>query len=340
MRCYSNPAKLVLIWIAVTTLAVQTGCTPLVKESALLKKVEGVDMKTSELRFRVRSLAMPIVSHIEVAADRIIVTSSDSAVRDQALLWKIEAIPIVYRSILQSDPAVALLDTWAFVFQMRNYFENGPGRSALGKSYRIAVDSCDDINRMILALAREVRPDITGKKVREWAQSHPIMGPISGRTSVEIIFAKDMAEKDMDALAAAGAAVEGLNDLTLRIDLYAAFLPKAARWQAELLLSDLRARETLQALTSGIARLESVERMTELADGIPVLVSKEREIIIREIQAYSDRLSQDLEDRSRRIIDHAFLRALQLFGVIALVLFICLFVLVRALRRKTGPANS
>jgi hypothetical protein len=293
-------------------------------------------MKTAEMRYRVRSPAMRIVSRIETAADHIIATSPDPGVRREALLWKIEAVPTLYQTVMNPDPLVALLDTWAFILQMRDYFDKGPGRSALGKSYRIAVDTCEEMDRMILAFAREVKPGVTGEKVREWAKSHPITGPISGRTSVEMLFAKTMAEKDMDALAAAGAAVEGLSDLTQRIDLYAAFLPKAARWQAELLLADFHAKENLQVLTSDVARIASVERVAELTDGIPTLVSQEREIILREVQAYSDRLSQDLEDRSLRIIDHVFLRAMQLVGVIALLLFICIFVLIRAMRRRTG----
>ncbi len=325
--------SLFLIFLAIS------GCATIAEESPLLKKLGGVEIKTAEVQIRVRSLAMPIVSRVETAADRIIATSPDPNVRREALLWKIEAVPILYQTILNPDPLLGVLDTWAFVYQMRAYFDKGPGRSALGKSYKTAVDSCDDINRMILDFARGVKPDVTGEKVSVWAQSHPITGPISGRTSVGIHFARDMAQKDMDALAAAGAAVEGLSDLTQRIDLYAALLPRAARWQAELLLSDLRAQENLQVLTSDVARIASLERVTELADGIPVLVSQEREIILREIQAYSDRLSQDLEDRSRRIIDHAFLRVLQLFGVIVLVLFICLLVLVRTRRRRAGPTD-
>ncbi len=323
-----------LIFLAIS------GCATITEESPLLKKLGGVEMKTAEVQLRVRSLAMPIVSRVEMASDRIIATSPDPGVRREALLWKIEAVPILYQTILNPDPLVGVLDTWAFVYQMRNYFDQGPGRSALGKSYRIAVDSCDDINRMILSFAREVKPGVTGEKVREWAQSHPITGSISGRTSVGMLFARTMAEKDMDALAAAGAAVEGLNDLTQRVDLYAAFLPKAARWQAELLLSDLRASETLQVLTSDVARIASVERVAELADGIPVLISQERETVLRELKAYSDRLSQDVEDRSLRIIDHFFLRALQLVGVIALVLFFCVFILARSMRRRKGEANQ
>jgi hypothetical protein len=316
------------------------GCATITEESALVKKLGGVEMKTAEVQLRVRSLAMPIVSRVETASDRIIATSPDPGVRRGALLWKIEAVPVLYQTILHPDPLVAVLDTWAFVYQMRDYFDKGPGRSALGKSYKIAVDSCDDINRMILAFAREVKPGVTGEKVREWAQSHPITGTISGRTSVEKLFARAMAEKDMGALAAAGAAVEGLNDLTERVDLYAAFLPKAARWQAELLLSDLGAKENLQVLTADVARIASVERVAELADGIPALVSQEREILLREVQAYSDRLSQDLEDRSLKIIDHVFLRAMQVVGVIALVLFVCVFILARAMRRRTDEANQ
>jgi hypothetical protein len=331
-----------IVWVISSFLIVLavSSCANLPVESPLMKKIGGIDMTTSELRLRVRSLAMPIVSRVETASNRIIATSPDPAVRNAALLWKIEAVPIVYESILNPDPLIAMLDTWVFVIQMRDYFEKGPGRSALGKSYRIAVDTCDDINRMILAFAREIKPGITGEKVLAWAQSHPITGSISGRASAEMVYARELAEKDMDAFAAAGAAVEGLNDLTLRIDLYSAFLPKAARWQVELLLSDIRVKEQLQTLTTDVARIASVERLTELAEGIPALVSQEREIALMEIQAYSNRLSQDLEERSRRIIDHVFLRALQLIGVVALVLFICVFILIRAMRRRGGTANQ
>jgi vacuolar-type H+-ATPase subunit I/STV1 len=54
-------------------------------------------------------------------------------------------------------------------------------------------------------------------------------------------------------------------DLATRLDIYAAYLPKAARWQAELMAGDLAGSEETQRV---LATFASVERLTERTNAL------------------------------------------------------------------------
>jgi hypothetical protein len=53
----------------------------------------------------------------------------------------INCIPTAYRALFHHDPAVAILDAWAFSMQMANYFERGDGKEDFGQWYQIAHNS-------------------------------------------------------------------------------------------------------------------------------------------------------------------------------------------------------
>jgi hypothetical protein len=56
-----------------------------------------------------------------------------------------------------------------------------------------------------------------------------------------------------------------VSDLATRMDLYAAYLPKAARWQAELMADDLVGRAEMQRV---LATFVSVEKLSERIDAL------------------------------------------------------------------------
>jgi len=76
-----------------------------------------MQMSPDQLAIHVRELGNRSSGIIEEAADRIITESTDAGVSREALFWKINAIPAVYRATFHSDPALALLDIMAFFEQ-------------------------------------------------------------------------------------------------------------------------------------------------------------------------------------------------------------------------------
>jgi hypothetical protein len=67
--------------------------------------------------------------------------TTNQTIRREALLWKIQAVPIMRETLFHANPYIALGDTWVFLTQMDGYFQSGPGRQALGGSEQVRFPS-------------------------------------------------------------------------------------------------------------------------------------------------------------------------------------------------------
>src|SRR5206468_9623352 len=93
------------------------------RKSSSINRLKRVEVSAAVLSSRNQSLLALYSSEIEGAADKIILESPSPVTRREALVWKAEAIPILQTSLLNTDPVVAVADTWAFMFQMNAYLE-------------------------------------------------------------------------------------------------------------------------------------------------------------------------------------------------------------------------
>src|SRR4029077_18165122 len=108
------------------------------------------------------------------------------------------------------------------------------------------------MEQLVLAAAPAADiPDLR-QKMGTWAAAHPIQTGLTGRRSADIDLIRQD-ESDLGALASIKALQEGLGDITARLDSYNAYLPKQARWQAELLVSDLAHNPEVGAAVSNFA---------------------------------------------------------------------------------------
>src|SRR5580765_1231499 len=156
--------------------------------SAGLHNPDDIAVNREQLRLKMRALVGPITGRIESAADDIAAASSDRAVQDAALAWKIEAVPAMREALFIPSPSLALMDAWVFAHQMNNYFDHGPGRTRLGASSGKAAAACQaleaDLTRVAASATRS--RDVSGARdfVRAWAADHPITGTIAAREPV------------------------------------------------------------------------------------------------------------------------------------------------------------
>jgi hypothetical protein len=202
-----------------------------------------VAVNTEQARLRMRALVEPFCGGLEAAADQIIATATNNAVRREALLWKIEAVPILREVLFHANPYIALGDTWVFLNQMVGYFQNGPGKEALGDSAPVAVAACESLEKQLTEVAASFTHsgDVTDVRtfLEKWASDHPIQHSIAGRESVMSYFTKRKLQQTFSAPAAAGEFVVTMDDLSRRFDVYSGQLLDQSRWQAELFAMDL-----------------------------------------------------------------------------------------------------
>src|ERR1700750_63577 len=102
------------------------------RKASSLKSAKNITSSAPELSSRNQSLLALYSAEIEATADKVISESHSSAAQRQALLWKAEAIPVMQSSLLNPDPVAAVLDTWAFIFQMTEYMERPASKQRMG----------------------------------------------------------------------------------------------------------------------------------------------------------------------------------------------------------------
>ncbi len=67
-----------------------------------------------EIRVRAVHLGRLFSMEIERAADSICAVADAPSIRRHALLWKMYAIPAAHEAVLLPDPALSIMDVWAF----------------------------------------------------------------------------------------------------------------------------------------------------------------------------------------------------------------------------------
>jgi hypothetical protein len=363
-----------------------------------------VKVSAAEFSARNQSLLGRYSAQIETAADKIIQESPSAVTRRQALLWKADAIPVLQASLLNTDPVVAVVDSWAFLFQMKGYMEQPAVKQRLGEFQPSVIETINkmkvEMEQLIQAAAPSANLAGGRQKVASWADAHPIESRLSGRESAdtELIRAEQSA---MGAVAAVRAIEESIGDLTARLDSYNAYLPKQARWQAQLLLSDValdpqvgKAMSNLGTVSTALEKTSSsVEHMPELVGQTRAAVLAdvngqrlatqaflreerlatldalnreriatiadmrnerlaatadlrgERQIVLdalhneqvgvmKSVETISDKEFKDFDARARGLIDHFFLRALELFLLMFILSSLAVWILLR--RRLTA----
>ena len=223
-----------------------TGCHFAVPERKTLSggpAQKDIALTQNQIRLRMRGLVGPMCGEIEQAADRIMAGTTNRTVQRAALEWKIEACRRCARPSFNPIPLTAMMDTWVLCHQMIDYFETGPGKTALGDSSPTAVATCRKLEETIAQVeaTRTVSGDISRTRAyaRQWAADHPIKHSIAGREST---LSRVLERDAMGTLSTGEVMAEmttSVDDLSRRLEVYSGQLVRQARWEADLLKSEI-----------------------------------------------------------------------------------------------------
>ncbi|WP_163988485.1 chemotaxis protein [Pyxidicoccus caerfyrddinensis] len=252
--------------------------------SELAERVGHSDLDVSALRVRVRDLARRFSGLLEVAADEIAAHSGSPETARAMLTFKANAVPTMQGALFQPDPVAALLDAWALLAQLQDALPKtatGASPELLAKAQR----SLGDMESQVEAVWRE----ITGSenvssaraRVHAWAAEHPLVGTLVARESTAPLLASVTESSGGGLLKKAAGLLEGTRDITARVDLYAASLPRQARWQAELVAADAMNAPALQSAMAELARtVDILDRVGGMVANTPALVARERAAVL------------------------------------------------------------
>lgn len=280
------------------------------RKTSSIKSIKSVESSAAELSAQNQSLLGRYSAEIETAADQIIFESPSAPTRRQALVWKAEAIPALQRSLLNTDPLAAALDAWAFIMQMTAYMDRPAVRKGWGEFYPVVVETLKrmdtEMEQLMKAAAPSANIAIVRQKVGAWAQAHPIETGLAGRNSADAELIRRTEQSDLGTVASVKAIAEGIGDITARLDSYNAYLPKQARWQAELLLSDLGQDPQVSAAMSNVAALSrTLEKASGSMENLPGAARQLHEAVLEDVDG-------------QRLLVQAFLRQERLETLAAL----------------------
>ncbi len=296
-------------------------------------------MSPQELRIRVRALIRPTLGIVEEAADRGLRETTDPTVRRGAVVWKIEATTTLLSAMLRNDPVLALADAWGYAFQVENLLARPEVAARYGKNAPEASAAMALIRAEFRAFAASVQDDATGEsfeaKIREWAERNPIEGALYRRPSVDSESAGVLATSGGGGVfSALGGLEETTADVMTRMDLYTMYLPRLARWEAELAVDDLAQGIDPKGLIADLDRVtRAADRIATVAEGVPELVAHERTAALDAVRAERLAATRDLQGERRAVVDAVHqerIATLQEVEAIAQ----------RLLDRSSGPLDS
>jgi hypothetical protein len=264
------------------------------RQTDIMEKTGTVSVSAAQLRVGVNDLVDRFAGRIEQSADRIVEQAGSVAVRQRALALKADAIPVVYTAGYRADPLSAAVDVWVLAFQFRGYVETGAGRTAFGPQQRLlqetARDQLADVDAVMRTIA--IKPEYFDRarpQVEQWATGHPIEHSFAGRTSGASLLTS-LRSDNKDAFLVVGEVSDTLENVSERLNTYAAHLPKQARWQAELLAADmttgLRLDRTLADVHDvGTAARHATGILEGMLEGMPALLDAQRDLLAAERRA-------------------------------------------------------
>ncbi len=235
-----------------------------------LMKASGTQATASEIRAATRSLSLRVPGIIEESGDRMLGMTLDPDLRRAALRWKLDGTAAFHLTLFRPDPLEAVLETWALAIQIEDWVDSERVRKGFGSLQPVAAEGAHAVREAVeKAATRTARRSEGAQKMKElieaWAHAHPIEGTFATRPTAEPVLARIGSSEDVGLVEAFGQVTSSLDDLTTKVDLYAASLPKAATWQVELAMLDVTQSDTGKLL---LATLQSAHGVLGRTDAL------------------------------------------------------------------------
>jgi len=266
-------------------LLVTPGCMSTQSASPVGESLDSLGISNRGIREANIRIAYQYGLVVEEAADSIIMLATDQKTKVNAYMWKIYCIPVIRQIYSQSDPVVSAFDGLAFSMQCREYFTTGIGNDRFGAQQHIARNAVETIERRLAEASRgyltTANFDSLIAITSRWAANNPITNHVFERASLYSEFHIILSRQDYSVGSAVGRIADDVDDLSGRLSLLSAQLPREARWQGEYLITDLTLKERLNSIDTTMVALRTTFATLDQelrTDGIPVDITVIRQL--------------------------------------------------------------
>lgn len=273
----------VALFLVVGTFA---GCLNVRSSMGLLEQTApSTRLSSRKLRVLVTDFVPQFANRVEQVADAILSQTAEPRIRRNALLWKSNAIAACFRAASRPDPFAAYLDVRILTRQMTEFLEQpGPGADPVfGPWQAQAAQAARQLEAPLAEMGAMLGSNDSyyERFVDAYARSHPITSLYFQRESVAVPFIEDLREPGRDMLDVVAEVSQNLADIQRLSALFADFVPKQARWQAELLL--IASTEETGPLAGPLQHMgtasQAFDRLAATSETVPQLVERERDAL-------------------------------------------------------------
>jgi len=267
-------AKACLVLTSVLTLISISSCS-LVKIESEQKPLSVNELNT---RLLIQAFAEEALERTEIAADSILKEAEGEIdIQKNTLRWKIQTASALGRISFQTMPRVALVDTWSYMYELREFFTASTADTIFGPWAPIAVNAVvENVDRV-----EKIASSVLNKKeypryrefVETYAREHPLRIEDEFRhMPIREAYLEFEELPDSTAVQTVGTLSEVVADATNRLDFSTDAAGKKLSWQTSLFLKE----QGLDSVPLEV-RLAAVEyelqRLADVAANSPEILS-------------------------------------------------------------------
>ncbi|GAA4318395.1 hypothetical protein GCM10023115_44270 [Pontixanthobacter gangjinensis] len=264
-----------------------------------------VEISQPELRVTMNDFFYRFERSIAESADSIMKASTDPAVEREALIWKLNSIPVANTAIYNSDPFLGYIDVAVFTYQLKLFYENGAGKDSFGPHQDIALETLDSLWEELLDIGRNLVPDndiSEGTRiVTDFAEKHPLNSSYFVRQSTVPLMTKIQNAEKVTFKGLAEDMSQSLDQMRAQLGSYMEVLPKQVRWESEYLIDNALTNAEMTGRFDSISNL--MERTVLVLESSPDLIDNQREAAFRDISGERIAVIQALRQEREIILE-------------------------------------
>jgi hypothetical protein len=230
--------KLSWLPLVIFLIALLNSCS-LVKIESEQKPLGVRELNTRLLTQNFAQLAM---DNVELAADSISkLAMGNKDIQVNTLYWKIQTSEELGKLSFQTEPKIALMDTWSYFLEVKQSFEDPELKAVFGEYNPIALDAVKKNIDGIQKIAASVLPTDEFLKIKDFVEDYAKNSPLLMQQefkhkSIRESYMKFKQIPDSTAVQTVGTLSEVVADATNRFGYYSDASGKRLNWKAEMIL--------------------------------------------------------------------------------------------------------
>ena len=263
-------------FIFLLVLVLSFGSCSLVKIESEQKPLGVKELNTRVLTQR---FARSAIDRIEIAADSIAeLSAGDNQVQINTLYWKILTTEELGKLSFQTEPRIALMDTWAYFLEGQDSFEDPRLEGLFGDHREVAMDAVEQNIAEIEKIASSVLSRREFQEIKDFVEAYAADTPILSQSqfkhkSLRESYLEYERIPDSIALQTVGTLSEVVADASNRFSYYSYASDRRFRWRTEILLRE-RGIDSMY-IEAKLSEIDAqFERLIQVAENSPETIDQ------------------------------------------------------------------